>query len=307
MPRWASRSSSICSGSTATKSSSSASSAALHWSGSSRRRQLPLQLFQLREEAVEAAERGRRAAFDLAGGDALAERQRQRRRQRVAEKQPLQAVAESVALAVRQVVLRPMFGVDAPADAGFRQPGAHRVQLVGAEAEAARHHRLLQQAEYRAGRKARGRQRQQVEQHARHRVDQAAGAAGNRVRDAARGRRAAEHGVDQRRRLFQVGRDHQHLGRARRVGSGELRQQLVVQYFQLARQRVAGVDFDAAVIGRQRDAARLQLAQFQHRALHVLQQRRSGGRGKGAVFDRGLAGIVQQQVDEGLALLAPGR
>ncbi len=55
---------------------------------------------------------------------------------------------------------------------------------------------------------------------------------------------------------FEVGRDDQDVRRPRRVRAGEQREQLVLQHFELARERVADVHFDAAVVGGERRRCR---------------------------------------------------
>ncbi len=92
---------------------------------------------------------------------------------------------------------------------------------------------------------------------------------------------------------------------------GEQREQPVLQHFEFARQRMAGVDFDAAVIGGQRDRRGREVFKVEDRALKPGQQRR--GRGfiitlviEARIVYACLAAGLDQQAELRLRLLAPG-
>ena len=81
---------------------------------------------------------------------------------------------------------------------------------------------------------------------------------------------------------------------------------MVVQHFQLTRERVALVDLDAAVGAGQGDRAGFHLAQFQDRVLHLSEQGVGGVGLEASVVLHTLARGVHQQVDVRLGLAAPG-
>ena len=200
----------------------------------------------------------------------------------------------------------PVLGVQRPAHARDADPVAHLLQRVVVQGEAARHAGLLQQAEHRAGRKTRARQCQQGQQGLGAGVDAAAGAARHGVGDGAVLGRGTEHRVDQGRGGLQVGGDDQHL-RGLQAWLAKQPQQVVLQHLELAGQRVADMQRQAAVIGGERHRAGLQIAQVQDGVLHLGQQSVSRSGFEVAVILGRLTAVIDQQVDMRLGLLAPGR
>ena len=77
---------------------------------------LVVQPLELADKFAKAAERERRGAFRIAGRDAIVQRSVGRCGQRIAEEQPIEAVAEAVAANRRQVERLAMVAVDAPAN-----------------------------------------------------------------------------------------------------------------------------------------------------------------------------------------------
>ena len=78
-----------------------------------------------------------------------------------------------------------------------------------------------------------------------------------------------------------------------------------MEHLQLARRRVADVDFDAAIVGREPDAAAREIRQFEHRILDPGEERVALARREAGIVDLRRAVVLQQQVDVGLRLLAP--
>ena len=265
----------------------------------------PVQLAQRLGITPEGAQGVGAGAFHVARGQAAGKGLVGLGRQRITQEQPRQAVVQRVLGLGRHAEAAAVGRVQRPAHAGFGHVLLHLVQRRRVQAEAARHHRLLQQAVQAAGRQARAHQRQQLQHRPRAAVDAAARPAGDGKGQLPLGRCGAEHRIDQGRRGVQVGRDHQHVGRMqagqRRVG--EHGQQLVLQHFQLAGERVAAVHLDAAV---GRHAGGFQLHQVEHRVLHLGQQRAARGGVEHRVVHHLLAGGFHQQVDLRLRLPAPG-
>ena len=81
---------------------------------------------------------------------------------------------------------------------------------------------------------------------------------------------------------------------------------MVVQHFELARERVALMDFDAAVVFVERDRAGLDFAQLQDRVLHLREQGVGRVGLEAGVVLHALAAGLHQQVDVRLGLAAPG-
>ncbi len=202
--------------------------------------------------------------------------------------------------------------VERPVHARVEQPAADALERVGGQAKAARHDRLLQQTEDGTHAAARACQRKQLDEGARRAVQRGALAPADLVGDAARGRRGAEQGVDERRRGLEIGRDDEDLVRRGRVVAGEEAEQAVLQHVELARERMADMDFDAAVVGRDRYALRRQVAHLEHGALQLGEQRRGAGVSldgavvEARILDAGLAAGIDEQREARLRLPAPG-
>ena len=69
----------------------------------------------------------------------------------MAEEQAVQAVGPGVAVIVAKAQALPLRAIEAPVHTRVQQPAVHARQALVVQPEALRHHRLLQQAEYRAG------------------------------------------------------------------------------------------------------------------------------------------------------------
>ena len=182
----------------------------------------------------------------------------------------------------------------------------HALQRVVVQTEVARHQVLLQHAEDIADVEARRGHRQQREQGARRHVDRAARPARNGVRDVAVARHRAEHGLDQRRRGFEVRRHHQHLRGVQHGAAGDQSQEVVLQHLELARQRVADVDLEAAVGLGQRDRRRGEFGEIEDGVLQPGQQRVDVVAPIVAVIGGASARAVDQSIDMRLGLFAPG-
>ena len=198
-------------------------------------------------------------------------------------------------------------GIDAPTNTGCLHPVLDNLQIVGGDTKAAADDGLLQQIEHRAGGKARAGQGQQRQHGARRRIHLAARPPADRKGNRAIARRVAEHRVDQRSGRLQVGRYHQNVARSRWIRPGEHRQQLVLENFQLPRQRMADMDFDAAIVGCRGHAAGGDFDQIED---CVLQLRQHAGRwvgDKACIVDLRLFDDFEQQIDIRLSLLAPAR
>jgi len=174
----------------------------------------------------------------------------------------------------RQAELAAMLGVDAPADARIAHPRVDRFKSCCAPTPNRRPMIAAAAARTRCSR-----------QSATSPPSAAPAAPGHRGCDGLVGRPVIVYGIWRAGAALpntasisgagclQVGRHHQDIGRPRRLRAGQQHQQLVVQNLELARQRMAHMDFDAAVARRKREASAPQIGEVQHGVLHPREQR----------------------------------
>ena len=89
-------------------------------------------------------------------------------------------------------------------------------------------------------------------------------------------------------------------------GPANSAEQAVLQHLEFARQRVADVDLDAAVVAAERDGRRRQILEVEDRALQAGQQRAARRVVEAGVVDHRVAADFEQQAELRLRLLAPG-
>ncbi len=234
---------------------------ALPAAGVARLRPVVAQRFEQAYELPPATKRGGLGAFRVAGSDASGDHAVAGERvvaQGVGQEQPVQPIGEAVPIGRREIQAAATIGVESPANAGGADPAVNEIKIIGGQSEFFRYRLLLQQREYGAGREAAAGEREQTVQGAGDRIGPRLWQAGDGVGDAAGGRDGAEHRIDQRCRCLEIGYKHQDLVRWWRIDGGKQRQQLVVQHLQLAGQRMAEMDFDAAIVGGEFEAARLE-------------------------------------------------
>ena len=182
-----------------------------------------------------------------------------------------------------------------------------RIEQAIVEREAARDDRLLQELEHGACLKARRGHGEHGEECLRARVAGARRPAGDRVRNLSRARDVAEDRVDQGCPRFEVRQHDDDVRWARRIGTGEQREQLVLQDFELAGERVADVDLDAAIVVGEGDASPREIRHVEDGVLDAGEEGAAVARREIGVVDHRLAIVLQQEVDVGLRLLAPRR
>ena len=205
---------------------------------------------------------------------------------RHAEQQPVQAGVPGAARHPLELVGRAVAGVQAPADPGLRDPVLQLGEVVVVEPEAPADRRRGRPGRAPGRRSAAARRARAA---ARRRPGPgwsgaasgrpggragrpAAGAAGPARAASSSGQIAgAEGGLDQRGEGLDVRAHHDHVARLERLVVGERVQDRVAHHLDLARPAVAGVDLEAAVVGRQQRAG-----------VRAAGQRRAGRRPVGA-------------------------
>ena len=272
--------------------------------------QLLVQMLQAVDKAPERTERQRGRTFGLTGRQQLCKRLIDLIRQSVAEEQTVQPVGQGMRGVGRHAESGAVLGVERPAHARGGDPVAQLLQAVVIELEAPRDAGLLQQTEQGARREARTGQVEDGQQRLGMAVGAAAGAAGDRVGDVTVFRGGAENRFDQGRCGFEVRHDDQNLRRRQLAASlsrlSKQAQQMVLQHLEFARQRMAAMDFKAAVLRVKLYRTGLQISQIEDCVLQAGQQGVGRILREAAVVLGRLAALIDQQVDMRLGLFAPG-
>ena len=186
---------------------------------------------------------------------------------RDAEEDPVQTASPGVGLQRAELERLAVAGVEPPADPARRDPVLHSREVVVVEPEPPAHGLASGQVEQlRRGRALVG-ERQQLTDHAEHRVGLAQRPVGEPDAQVGQGlavvagehagvvlvlvtvSSGAERGLDQRRERLDVGAHDDHVARLERRVVLEQVQDRVAQHLDLAGAAVAGVDLDAAVVG----------------------------------------------------------
>ena len=186
---------------------------------------------------------------------------------RHADEHSIQTASPRVGVQRAELERLAVAGVEPPPDPAGRDPVLHPREVVVVEPEAPAHGLASGQVEQlRRGRPLVG-ERQQLTDHAEHRVGLAERPVGEPDAQVGHGlavvagedagvvlvlvvaASGTERGLDQRRERLDVGTHDDHVARLERRVVLEQVQDRVAQYLDLARPAVAGVDLDAAVVG----------------------------------------------------------